>query len=351
MIRIRNLLKSEKGIAMIAALITGFIVVVISGMFWQASSSRTIHATRNENQAQAFFFARSGVDAAVGLLQTKGFFPYDSFPITYNGDLVTGFKKGDGDDYSIKFTISEVAGGLKIESEGRVRGAQGAESTAEDLTLLLPGWSSATGKPTVPGDNGAGGGSFTFDYAVFTRDNISIARSINELNGSAWIEGPVGTNRGKVVFGNSTSCKIMNSGSYPGVLYLGPGATVNKPERVRDGVVNFSPEKQFPEVPEIPSLPLLPDYPDYPGYPGYISYPNTSGIAAEQINVNNNITVNLNPGLKLYNSIRFDYNKTLTFNLNGDATVVVKEITNSSGHLNISGQGKLTLVVEKTLIT
>ncbi len=333
-------LNSNKGIAMALTLVVGAVVVVISSVFWYASSSRIIHATRNANQIQAYYFARSGVEAALGLLDTEGFFPHE-FPIKFYGDL-DDFNKGEpgeDEDYSIKFSISESEGndGLIIVSEGRVGGAQGAQSTADNLTFLLPGWTAEGGRPIDTGNSGHGN-SFTFNYAVFTQDDIT-------LSGSASIEGPVGTNSGHVELGNSTNCEITNAGDFPGILSLGPGADVNKPDQTQ-GVDHFSPEKELPAVPNIPDLPVFPSYPNYPGYP---DYPNLSGSAPKQLSVNNNVTESLDPTtINVYNLISFSWDETLTFDLNGDTTVVIQDI-NGSGNINLSGQGNLFLVVDKNL--
>ena len=333
-------LKSEKGMAMALTLVISAVVVVISSVFWYASSSRTIHATKDANQIKAYYFARSGVEAALGLLYTEGYFPhyFPSGGLKFYGNL-NDLNQGEpvNDDYSLKFIISEVDKGLKIKSEGCVGGAQGAQSTSEELTLLLPGWTAEEGQPDGSSDQ-RDGDAYTFDYAVFTQADIA-------LGGSARIEGPVGTNSGYVEIGNSGNCKITNAGEYPGTLSLGPGADVNKPDHTQ-GVNHFSPEKDLPAVPNIPDLPA---FPYYPNYPDYHEYPNFSDSVPKQLNVNNNTTESLDPTkANVYNKISFGWNKTLTFDLNGDTTVVIQDI-NGSGNINLSGQGNLFLVVDKNL--
>ncbi|WP_449240717.1 hypothetical protein [Desulfoscipio gibsoniae] len=258
-----NVLKLKNGFAMVLTMVAMLVVTVLGITLWQVGASNVMQVERDENSAQAYYYARSGVEAAVGLIIKN---IIDSGDYQPPGEYLYG-KLGDGaflnqstDDYNIKFLITRVKNDedinkdiFNIQSTGVVRqgGAEGTQAAANDLGFVI---TLENLKKAIEGndDNNSGDGTA---LALFSNNGIT-------FSGSAGISGNVMTNTvapNTVIF-NNDQVYIKD-----GDLYLGPNADKTKvieyfgggaeKKNIPDGyVLNLQSIRSFP-------LPVFPDYP------------------------------------------------------------------------------------------
>ncbi|NLX91369.1 MAG: hypothetical protein GXZ07_07245, partial [Firmicutes bacterium] len=135
------LLKNDKGIAMAMAIIIGLVITITGITLWQASTSGTIQVEGDGSSTQAYFYAKSGVELAVGLLQDNpDYLSPEDDPVTFYGRLSdTAFSRTDTGDYNIKIEIERDDNNYFIRSTGivNVAGAKESQATANSLGFLI----------------------------------------------------------------------------------------------------------------------------------------------------------------------------------------------------------------------
>ena len=323
--------KNQKGMALVSVL---FIIVVASLLgttAWYASSQEILHSEMDENKTQAYYYARSGVEMAIGRIK-DGYCDDMAIndKIEFYGELGGTFSEEETDSYNIKYGIELGEDDLfAIDSIGIVRdGVAGAVQAQNDLRLEIT-------RSDIDGSTGGSGGDIYL--ALFSNESIS-------FSGSAGINGNVATNSvadDSVEFGYS--CYINN-----GNLYIGPGADWHD-------VVKFNgwgrgPDTNIPDG-EILNLPSIRNYPlpTFPEFPdGLDDQPDlkTDWIPGEYYEISDNDTTNYKFGK--YNLIKIYGNRTVVIKLGGsDRIIRVKKLDIQQGNIVLEGDGMLFLYVEE----
>lgn len=335
------LIKNQKGIALLSVLIFITVASLLGTTVWYASSQDTLHSKIDENDTQAYYFARSGVEMAIGLI--KNGYCNDMAPnekMSFYGALDGAFSKEETDNYNIKFEIElDNNDNFIIESIGIVRdGVAGAAQAQNGLKFMIP-WGDIEG--STGGDGGTGGGGGDILLALFSKESI-------DLNGSAGIIGNVATNS---VAPNSVnfaySCYINN-----GNLYIGPGADWQ--EVVKFNGWGRGPDTNIPdgEIINLPSvrnypLPIFPEFPDGLDEWGDLK---TDWKSGEYYEISDN-DINEEGYYKFgkYNLIKIYGNRTVVIKLGGsDRIIRVKKLDIQQGNIVLEGNGRLLLYVEET---
>ncbi len=336
--------KNEKGIAMGMAIIIGLVITVSGIVLWQVSTNDTLQVERDENSTQAFFYAKSGVELAVGLLQDDPDYLAHGEEASFYGNLdEPTYSSTETDDYNIYFEIERDNNDYFIRSTGivRVGSAQGAQAAANSLGFVIN--MQQLEESVGMGGGGGGGGQIPPLDMIFSLGDI-------ELTGSSQIVGNTGTNsvaEDSVVLAWST---VIN-----GLLSIGPGgdpATVidtrNYAGNLPQGTAALPSARSYP-MPEFPEFPDLPfqgfmDAGWWPIPPGGHRISETGTYS--YINVQNELTIDIGDedllirteSLSVTGSGKIKLNKTgsgrlilyvdNTFNINGSSTI------NQNGNYN-----------------
>ena len=245
--------KNQKGIALVSVLVIVTLASLLGTTVWYASSMEASASEMDENQTQAYHFARSGVEIAIGLIKSGYCDDMETdVLLEFYGGLGGTFSDQETGDYNIKFSIGlDEDDYFTISSIGIVRqGVAGAAKAQDDLVFKIS-------RANIYDDGGVGGGGNGGD------GNISMALFASEgltVNSSARINWHVPNNAvipASVEFGSQGF--IIN-----GDLYIGPEAN-------KDSVVEFSgnrsPEINIPDG-KIINLPALRNYP-LPAFPAF----------------------------------------------------------------------------------
>ncbi len=316
------MLKNEKGLAMAMAIIIGLVVTVSGIVVWQVSSSDTMQVARDEDNTQAFFYAKSGVELAVGLLQNDPDYLAHGEESVFYGKLGdTAFSSTETADYTIKFEIERDNNDYIIRSTGIVRSgsALGAQAAASALgfRINIQQLEESTGV-------GGGGGQMPPLDMIFA---ISSGTEAININGSSRIEGKTGTNStaaNGVYLSNAGGNRII------GDLLIGPGGisgtVVNRTEKVSGSITNLNSTRNY-------SLPQFPSFPEFQAC-------ETSII----LSGSNSWTINSDG---CYPKIEVKSNTTLTINTgNGDRIIRVGDLDIAQGHIVLQGTGRLIIYVD-----
>ncbi|MEA1962039.1 MAG: hypothetical protein U9N81_12365 [Bacillota bacterium] len=130
-------LKSEKGAAMVMVILVGLVATVLGTSLFHVSKTNAAHVQRNADQIQANYFARSGVDIAIGMIN-NGFAPEINQEEVYYGTLDSPFVQDETNDYTIKFGITlDENNHYIINSLGVVRRGTQAGSEAQSAESAL----------------------------------------------------------------------------------------------------------------------------------------------------------------------------------------------------------------------
>ncbi|SFF92889.1 hypothetical protein SAMN05660649_00046 [Desulfotomaculum arcticum] len=277
------MLKNEKGMAMLFALFIGVIVTLLGITLSQASNADTLQVQRDADSAQAYYYAKSGVELAIGNIMKNGpdYLSGQDEPVTFYGglgDTTFSSEPEDTPNYNIKFEIQRKNNDFIIKSTGIVRkgDAEGAQvaSNAVGFTISCE---KVFDNDNTGGGNGGSGQVPPLDM-IFALGKIDLSDN-NGNGGSSEIIGDAGTNSiapNSVIFGYSTLIKN-------GDLYIGPGVEWDEddvvvfpgnngngngngnggyrgPEtNIPDGeILNLSSPRDYP----LPSFPELPDFGD-----------------------------------------------------------------------------------------
>jgi len=326
-----RILKSEKGFAMVMALVIMLIAAVAGVTLWHVGNTDVLEVERDANEVEAFYLAKSGVEIAVGLIKnnikvTGDYQPPDAFFYGKLGDA--SFSNTETPDYSIKFHIDKEGNDFIIESTGYARtlGAEGTQVAANALGFKI------SQNNLLDRVVGGGGGN---PVPPPTLDMIFSLGEI-EMIGSSKIVGNTGTNSiasNSVAFGGGPQSIIDN-----GNLYIGPGADWHT-------VVNFNGWGQSPStrVPDGSILNLekvrnypLPQFPDFPD----------SLTTKDSIELNGNSSMTIADD-GYYPKIEISSNTTLKIDTGNENRIIrVGELDVKQGHIVLQGTGRLYLYVE-----
>ncbi|MTV49377.1 hypothetical protein GJ688_10345 [Heliobacillus mobilis] len=261
-----KLLKSENGIAMVFALLITLIITAAGFTLWHVSNSDALQVERSADNAQAYYYAKSGVELAIGQIKKNIISnpDYQPSPNTYYGSLGnTSFTTAPTNPptHSIEYKITRSGNDFTIDSKGIVRkgNSSGAEASSDAVSFTIS--LEQLRNSMQPGGPGNGDGP---PWALFAM-GVSTASNQNDISLSRTpsISGYVGTNstrQGGVYFNpNGTQIK--------GKLYVGYNAT--DPESV---VSHPSYTTLASHIMQLPVLKLS-SYYDYP-LPLFPNFPN-----------------------------------------------------------------------------
>ncbi|MEG6522547.1 DUF7305 domain-containing protein [Desulfotomaculum sp. 1211_IL3151] len=304
------MLKNEKGMAMIFALVVVLVASVSGAALWHSSTTEALHVERDEESAQAFYYAKSGIEMAIGLITEHiDDSDYWTKKKEFYGKLGdTSFSDTPSDDYSIKFTIEYEGETFTINSIGIVRkgNAVGAQAASNELAFEITKSNLKKSIGIEDNNNNDGGNNGQIPIRLdmhFALNGIDLSDKDGE-GGSSEIHGNAGTNSTlpkSVIFAYST---LLRDGD----LYIGPGAKWNQDKVVIFNGYNRSPVTNIPEgnivnltSPRSYPLPIFPDPPPdlreeqdinagwYPIPPG--GYKISRSGKYTNINVENELTI------------------------------------------------------------
>lgn len=240
-----NRRRSQEGSAMSFALLI-LIVVSVAGVFLtQVAAMQIKQAGRGMDKLKAHYYAKSGVEMAVGLIKSQG---QDAFPvgheITYYGDLESGEFASNADrkrNYSIAFAVTiEDDDMVSITSAGIIRDKSDSQRIAEQETISFD-------VPLQYILDQIGGGDTGEFLALFIKEQLA-------LTGSSNISGAVVT-----MADRSGSVSLTGNPRINGDIYVSPNAedpqqVVNEPRFVTGKVNHFASVRDY-------GLPVFPDFP------------------------------------------------------------------------------------------
>ncbi len=326
-------LRNEKGIALATVLL--FIIVLLLLGFALTIMSTYDHqqALRLERQAKAYYIARSGADALGSY-------------IINNPDNLTAQEMSDYVDAVVAAGVSDsTAVGEGSFSLAVTRDLD--ENTVEVTSTGIVQGISATATYSIAFDEGTSGGPI-LDMAVFSTKERAGRYTLDKkgklvllpepisaisLDGSAYIQGPVGTNS----LANSTVAFDWSTKVY-GDVNIGPGGNTNTavtaPSDMSNYVISPGTRKVLPKIREYP-LPAFPSFPALPSKSAYTagwwpSPPYTLALTEGE---------GWYPSIKVLSTLRIEVGSG-TRRLRIDTL----EVT-GSGKIEIVGSGKLELYV------
>ncbi len=218
-------LQSERGSALVLILIVCAVLLLFSATLMTIGTSENVQAKRQEDKQQAYYMARSGVDAVAAWIINN--------PSSVDQLLNKTSDPIEMAEGNVVITVNE---GPDNEIIIQANSTTGNFHETASLTM-------------VPG--GQGQVNMTFENAVFSKTDI-------KLYGSAMIRGSAGINSrepGSIYFGWSTGVT--------GNLFVGPGADIKKVvtgarpdpmDNVNLEVLSLDHTKDIP-LPEFPPLP------------------------------------------------------------------------------------------------
>ena len=338
---------NKKGVSLIIVILVLTTLMGVSGIFVPMVVTEIKQAQIHNNQIQAYYLARSGVERAQTLLAYSDHFDgnmidgfnTDQFIKSFYGNLNEPFTEGDETNHPIVFTIELNNDTLTIESTGTIR--ESSETVTLELTKSQQGLSSA------------------FDKALFAVGQGNSSNPAIELTGSSSIIGPAGTNStgdDSVQFGWSTEID--------GNFSIGTGS---QPADVIHSDVGYSNGDAPPEYYD-PSLPdwhwfssgafwqnitdevttdsrtySEPDFPDFPDDLPQRDDFTTPWVEGTYYEINQNGE---------YNLIQASSGRTITIDLDGGNRILrVNNLDISTGNINLINTGsdsKLILYVENS---
>jgi hypothetical protein len=266
------LVKSQKGSALVMALLIGLLATVLGTALYSVSTANAKQVQQQSNQLQADYYAKSGVNLALGIIANHGG-DYDGGE--FWGTLAAGLLGEETDDYNIHIRITAYVDHYDIFSEGLVRGIgqSGGVSVAQ---------SSATGQAyyritreavndyndNTPngsgGSNSSGNGRAPSLNKIFAVGVNASGKAVT-LTGSSCIYGDVGVNS------IAPYCVDFSSGPtfiYDGNLYIGPNGVPDTAVYYPNSWRSFSaiiPDGTVKNLTAVQAFPL-PTFPDFPSY-------------------------------------------------------------------------------------
>ena len=306
-----NRLRNESGSVVItSALIIGLVAVVFGAGIAVATISKSRQAEREANAIQAHYYAKTGVETAVGLIiaQIDSLDEFTGEDKWFYGNVDEPFvlNPPDPSSYTIAFRITRQGDWLTIDARGFGRNEYQAASVSYVINLRELLQIVKDGTP----------------IALFADQKI-------EMTGSSTVSGTVAT--------NSTAAKKVEftgtSHIYNGYLYIGvggdPSTVVSTPDASAPS--NNTPVHNLKQVIVYP-LPVFPEYPTNLPYRGSITTTWQGPVIIDQDGCYDEI--NVVEGWKLV----IDLNK-------GTRVIRVKDLNIVQGTSNCRMQAKTEVVV------
>ncbi len=325
--------KNEKGFALVSVLafITVLIILGVALSIMATSSHR--QAVRLVNQSRAYYIARAGADAIGSYITGNP----DALTAEQMSDYVDGIVAAGtsdpvefgGGSFSLAVTKDIDSNTIDISSTGSIGGVQ------------------ALATYSITFEEGTSGGP-VLDMAVFSTKQRDGRYALDKkgklvllpepveaifLDGSAYIQGPVGTNSVA-----SSTVEFDWSTKVFGDVNIGPGGNtgtaIYAPSDISNYIISPGTKKVLPKAREYP----LPAFPSFPALPSKGSYtagwnpspPYTLGLAAGE---------GWYSSLKVLSTLKIEVGSG-TRRLRIDSL----EVT-GSGKIEVVGSGKLELYV------
>ncbi|MBN2883529.1 MAG: hypothetical protein JXN10_08365, partial [Clostridia bacterium] len=309
--------KYTEGKALIIVIIIMAMLLILAPAVVMSSNTEISQTTRYDNRMQAYLYARSGIDAALGWLIQDGELNSDfKSSDYYNG---SAFMKGSIDSMSIAdspltgesdidVSMSYTPNGVIITSTGLFNGY------SREILLTLALTTIESPSFVIP------------DKALFLQNDEVGNNSVFELIGSPGIIGDFGANtetEDALHFGSKEyiTGDIYLAASDDGVM------DAIDPDGVLSGDIVYNAPKIYYPAPGFPATPSLEQYPE------------TSGLVSSDGDLMNNTT-----GAELdldgnYSFGDFEVKKLLNIDLNyGDKDIVVENFF-VSGNINLINRG------------
>lgn len=328
----KKLLGNQKGSVLMMVLVSLVVLSIFSISAISIFNADFRHALHQEKKTQAYYLARSGAETLASYL----IYNPDNLTTSerqalvntlFNGKISSQVKIKEVEDRdflkdgSIVIATQKVDNNLKITATGTYRGV------SEKVSVTLDVESKSGG--TLP----------QMDMALFAVGNGTATNPMIKLEGSAQIEGSIGTN----TTGKNSIQFDWSTGISNGTLSIGPGANINEVIQTKR-----TPSEHIPGG--INSLPAIRTYPMpvFPSFPEELPVPSnpnftTSWVQGEYYLINAD---------GKYNTIEATSNRTITFDLGGgDRIIRVKNLDINQGHIvlkNTGENGRLIFYVENS---
>ncbi len=346
--------KYTEGRALIIVIIVMALLLILAPAIVLSSNTEVNQTTRYENVMQAYLYARSGIDSALGWLVEEGNINEDfKDEDSYDG---TAFLYGNLNSFSlsaseltdesdIQVSVMEDSDGIHLSSIGTYNGS------TRQIDLLLQLTTVNNSSNEMP----------AIDKAVFAMAEGDYANPVIYLQGSSSIIiGDVGANttgEGSIYFFNDGSVignEFQDGSIYlyaddDNVIYVKRGDI----EDMEGDVVTGEPYWNYPDF----DFPVFPSYPEHPFYK--VTLGTKEYILVENGDLDFSVGKNLADGLTLplngnyeFGDIIVDKNSIGTLDLGGeDRYIVCDNLDISNGHLNLitDGGGTLTIYVRNTI--
>lgn len=309
--RLHKYIQNENGVALYVVLLV-LIVISLLGLGIMGLAVNNVKMSSNErNHQSAYYIAEAGATKVLSNI-SKNACTTDFEEQYLNKEIqYDSFKESFGEKPKASITIKPLANETYLlNSEGEI----GKSKRTVESTFKIN--CEEDGKVPI---------EILSDLAVFSH---------GEMNLISTVTGNIGTNS----TANGSIFIDWGMANYTGVINLAPGAN---PNNIIDTAYTMSGLKPtFNHMPEA-RLYTLPDFPNYPE--GLPRHPNIylSGNMKEIINLTED---------RFYNEIKLASDTSLTFHLNQDRMIRVKSLELPQGHINITGNGKLTLYIEDQFI-
>lgn len=303
-----NWLRDEQGSTLGMVLILALIVSVIGIGAGQYIYNNNKQTQRNLDATQAHYYAKSGVETAVGLVKANLDELDNVLEETYHGKIGDNYVKTPADpaDHNIEFKVNfDGVDTISINARGIVRSGNNAMVSSEQLEYTI---SLEDLRGTVGTESGGGG----VPMALFAKNGF-------EIYDGATIDGNVATNLG---WNNIT---FRNQWTINGDIYIGPNE--NLPENLPSDnfVKNLSNELSFPE-------PIFPNF----------------NFNASNNTISSGTTISLTENVSSYKSIDL-MDSTLIIDLNYQTRYLIVDNLNLTRSpiklINVGESGNLILVV------
>ncbi|ACV63982.1 hypothetical protein Dtox_3247 [Desulfofarcimen acetoxidans DSM 771] len=353
-------IKNDKGYVLVSVLMLTIILVILSTSFYYSMSTEGNLGVNYDNNVQAYYYARSGVEVALNWLNPDTFNETTYLYGSLEGLQVASTEPTD--NYPIKVSVSKTGTSqIEINSNGTYQGL----TKNVDLIIGLSG----TQNIVIP----------TFDMALFAAlGQGSMDEPAIKLTGSSKIYGLTGTN---AIGESSVQFDYEDTGIIDGKLYIGSGGVVDnvistktktensnspnpdpnlKPwdqveapwENVPDGIEALPQNKSFPE-------PQFPPFPIDLSTSIFRTITDSKGLCEEGIGVipqlggDHAVTINLGADGYYQDTISISDGTSLTIDLGGGGTKVlrVRNLSIQQGFvslINTGVDGKLVLYVENS---
>lgn len=293
----RKIIEDERGSLLVTVLMIGLILIILSTALATLSLSEIKDTAASRDKTQAYYVARSGVEATVQKLMNMTNLEKKNirFPTSFTGNI-------GAHEYLVELTGSLEE--IKIESTGKVNARE------ETVTHILKGDINSSTEVEL-------------DMAVFAQENII-------LDGSAKIHGDIVMNATK-----PGSIDLAGGGTgINGDIYIGPGGDKEKFLKKPDWM-DFD-VKKIHNLPSqrVYSSPTMPNFPE-----NLFSYGNIT------LGGNDSYTISEDG---YFNEIKIMSNTRLTIDVGSEERIIrVKRLNIEQGYIDIKGTGKLKIYVDE----